>query len=581
MVWVENDGLNENLLYLAAGATTPSVVASSTELLDFPSISDSGEIVWSQDINGTVRLLSNQRGDLTIFGCTAAADYWEPALDNNGNLVFSLYDLSGSGGSGLYQISAPAGSPVASFSIDSVQNPGSTSISYCDTVALDGTLSIAGTGRTITSWRWDLDNNGSFETTGSSIVMSPPAVGVYPVTLQVEDDQGNINTVIHNVTLVNHVPVANAGGPYTVTGSGSVTLDGSLSTDPDNCDVASLTYEWDLNSDGNFTDASGISPVVTNATLQTLGLGAGAHTATLKVTDGGGLSGQASTQLQIDDYLAVTSPNGGEELYSGTPVTVTWTAPSNAATFHLRYWDGSTYHLLKISATGNSWTWTVPTVATRTTGNYFHITAMDSSGAQIGWDTSDATFAINPPALDLTGPTNGASYTEPATVNLTVNAGPVVTSVDYFSNGSLIGTATSAPFTYNWTNVPAGTYTITAQGHDGTGGTFNASGSTTITVSAQDPVTVTSPNGGEELYSGTPVTVTWNSAPNAATYHLRYWDGSTYHLLKISAAGNSWTWTVPTVATRTTGNYFHITAMDSSGAQIGWDTSDASFAINP
>ncbi len=406
----------------------------------------------------------------------------------------------------------------------------------------------------------------TFDATGTLAIPLPTTIP--PLTVQVLSSQGGTSTA--TVSVVNVTPlditttilpdgVVNAAYSQVVAATGGT-----------------LPYVW---SDAGLPSGLSIDPA-TGVISGTPALG-GTYTVDIQVTDVGGLTEVKTFTLTIEvTTVAVIAPNGGEELVSGMNLNVTWDSAPSAVFFHLRYWDGSAYQLLKANATGNSYTWVVPTVASRTTGNFFHVTAMNASGVQLGWDLSDDAFAINPPALTLTAPANGATFIAPASVDLTVSAGPGVTSVDYFSNGVLLGTVAAAPFTFNLTGLAAGTYTITAQGHDGVGNTFSA-GSSTITVSNPKPVTVTAPNGGEELVSGTPVTVTWNSAPNAVLFHLRYWDGSIYKLLKGNATGNSFIWTVPTVAVRTTGNYFHITAMDSGGARLGWDLSDTSFAINP
>ncbi len=51
-------------------------------------------------------------------------------------------------------------------------------------------------------------------------------------------------------------PVADAGGPYTVDEGSSVTFDGSGSADPNN-DI--VLYEWDLDNDGEYDDATGVT----------------------------------------------------------------------------------------------------------------------------------------------------------------------------------------------------------------------------------------------------------------------------------------------------------------------------------
>jgi hypothetical protein len=78
----------------------------------------------------------------------------------------------------------------------------------------------------------------------------------------------------------NQPPVADAGGPYSVYAAGTVTLDASASSDLDG-DV--LTYEWDLDNDGQYDDASGV--IATTSFNQV-----GDHVIGLRVTDEGGLS---------------------------------------------------------------------------------------------------------------------------------------------------------------------------------------------------------------------------------------------------------------------------------------------------
>jgi hypothetical protein len=80
-------------------------------------------------------------------------------------------------------------------------------------------------------------------------------------------------------------PLANAGGPYTVPISGSLSLNGGGSLPPDGQTLVS--YEWDLNNDNVFGDATGVTPAsITYADL--IGNWAmiiGDNTIQLRVTD--------------------------------------------------------------------------------------------------------------------------------------------------------------------------------------------------------------------------------------------------------------------------------------------------------
>lgn len=74
--------------------------------------------------------------------------------------------------------------------------------------------------------------------------------------------------------------------------------------------------------------------------------------------------------------------------------------------------------------------------------------------------------------VELTSPETGTTYDAPANITLSASAsstGGNITRVDFYNGTTLIGSATSAPYTYTWSNVPAGRYDITAAATDNTG----------------------------------------------------------------------------------------------------------------
>jgi len=78
----------------------------------------------------------------------------------------------------------------------------------------------------------------------------------------------------------------------------------------------------------------------------------------------------------------------------------------------------------------------------------------------------------NRPTVTITAPAANSVFSAPATVGVTANAQDsdgTVAQVAFFANGSSIGAATSSPFTIQWTNVQAGTYSLTAVATDNNG----------------------------------------------------------------------------------------------------------------
>jgi PKD repeat protein len=105
-------------------------------------------------------------------------------------------------------------------------------------------------------------------------------------------------TAIFVTTSNGRPPVANAGGPYYGYEGSSIKLSASKSTDPDKNIVS---YEWDLDNDGQFDDATGRNPRYTFADN-------GIYTIRVRVTDAGGSNSVASATATIRNVSpAITS----------------------------------------------------------------------------------------------------------------------------------------------------------------------------------------------------------------------------------------------------------------------------------
>jgi predicted RNA-binding Zn ribbon-like protein len=99
--------------------------------------------------------------------------------------------------------------------------------------------------------------------------------------------------------------------------------------------------------------------------------------------------------------------------------------------------------------------------------------------------------ANTPPTVSMTSPANGAAFTAPATVSLAANAADAdgtVVRVDFYQGTTLLFSDTTAPYAYSWTNVAAGTYSLTARAVDNLGA-VTASSAVSITVTAPQAVT--------------------------------------------------------------------------------------------
>jgi subtilisin family serine protease len=132
----------------------------------------------------------------------------------------------------------------------------------------------------------------------------------------------------------------------------------------------------------------------------------------------------------------------------------------------------------------------VPKTTTQTCGG---ITAGAVPNNTAGWGRIDALAAYTralapntPPSVVLTSPTNGAVFTAPATISLvaSVSDDGSVVRADFFSGSTRLATDRSAPFAFDWSGVPAGTYTLSAVATDDHGATTT---SATVSVTVQNP----------------------------------------------------------------------------------------------
>jgi hypothetical protein len=79
-----------------------------------------------------------------------------------------------------------------------------------------------------------------------------------------------------------------------------------------------------------------------------------------------------------------------------------------------------------------------------------------------------------PPTVSLTAPATGSTYVAPASVTIAANAADAngtIARVDFFAGSTLIGTDTTSPYSVNWKNAPAGSFSIVAVARDNAGAT--------------------------------------------------------------------------------------------------------------
>lgn len=109
-------------------------------------------------------------------------------------------------------------------------------------------------------------------------------------------------TATITVTAVNDPPIAVAGGPYRVTEGDLLHLDASDSSDVDDMST-DLVFAWDLDDDGEFDDASGVTTTLPIPLYATSPM-----TATLAVQDRAGAVVTAAASITVDRVIRLPLP---------------------------------------------------------------------------------------------------------------------------------------------------------------------------------------------------------------------------------------------------------------------------------
>jgi regulation of enolase protein 1 (concanavalin A-like superfamily) len=173
-----------------------------------------------------------------------------------------------------------------------------------------------------------------------------------------------------------------------------------------------------------------------------------------------------------------------------------------------------------------------------------------------------------PPTIALTGPDTSVSYTAPADVTISADASDpdgTISSVDFYQNGTLLGSVSAPPYAYSWPSVPSGTYTFSAVAHDN-GGATSTSDTRTITVNgasnAPPAVTLTAPATGSRFVAPATINVSATASDSDGSIaRVQFYSGATL-LATVTAAPYTFAWTNVQAGTYT----LTAVAQDDKGA---------------
>ncbi|BCB27724.1 hypothetical protein SKTS_26100 [Sulfurimicrobium lacus] len=255
---------------------------------------------------------------------------------------------------------------------------------------------------------------------------------------------------------------------------------------------------------------------------------AGSYTLTAKATDfKGTTTTSVPVQITVDapPTVSLTSPTSGQAYIAPASVTLTATASDSDGTItKVEFYQGTTL-IGTATAAPYSITWT------NAPAGYYALSAKATDDKGITSSSNPAKISIDaPPTVSLTAPANNAVYAAPASVTLTATAADSddsITKVEFYRGTTLIGTDTAAPYGINWTNAPAGSYTLTARATDKSGAT-TTSAPVQIIVDAPPSVSLTAPANKAVYIAPASVTLTATAGDSDGTISkVEYYQGTT------------------------------------------------------
>jgi predicted esterase len=284
----------------------PVANAGTDQAISLPTSSVTLNGSGSTDSDGTITSYSwTQVSGPSAAAITAASSATTTATGLiAGTYVFQLTVTDNSGGTSSAKVTvAVSAASIVSTNKAPIANAGNNFTTTNNYAYLSGGASYDPDG-SIATWAWSQVSGPSTATMLAGNTMFPTVKdlmgGVYVFQLTVTDNQGATASSTVSLTVgTNKPPVASAGGNFNVQlPQGTVTLDGSLSYDPDG---TITTYAWTKVSG----PTGGTMATPAGKTTQLTGLIAGTYVYQLTVTDNGGLS--ATAQVTVTVLAAITN----------------------------------------------------------------------------------------------------------------------------------------------------------------------------------------------------------------------------------------------------------------------------------
>jgi len=306
--------------------------------------------------------------------------------------------------------------------------------------------------------------------------------------------------------------------------------------------------------------------------------------------------------------LKIIAPDGGENWMSGSSQTIRWNSlgkmkPGTGAQIH-KLFKGAPYFTeatanIKIEYTvDNGANWATVISSTPNNGSYVWnpIPSQNSSlcrvrlsdaDAGIPYVISDSAFVIynNIPRQIVIKTPNGGEVWQAGTTQVInwISTGVTAVNIDYTTNNGIdwLPIVANIPSTgyYSWTQIPNNpSNNCKVRITDAVNGFPVSTSTSTFTIAPPPNITVTSPNGGETIQSGSSYNITWTST-NVANVKIEFTtnNGANWNLIIATTPSiGSYAWQgIPSINS----SLCRIKISSADGSGQPFDISDNNFTI--
>jgi ELWxxDGT repeat protein len=345
------------------------------------------------------------------------------------------------------------------------------------------------------------------------------ADGLHTLTAKAHDAAGNVTTSAGVEVLVdNTAPTTTLSAPaQNAHVRGSVQLSATAS---DNVGVAGVEFY-----DGPALLGAVYAPPY-ELSWNTTGAADGIHLLTARAFDSvGNVSVSVEVSVTVDNTApaaALSAP--AQNAHVRGSVQLSATTSDNVGVARVEFYAGESL-LGTLHAPPYELSWN--TAGVTNGAHTLTVKAHDAAGNAATSAEVGVTVDNSAPATALSSPAQNAQLRRLVQVSATASDNQGVTHVEFYANGALLGTDTTAPYDVSWNTAagPNGSITLTTRAYDLAGNVTVSAGVTVQVDNAAPTVAITSPQNGASLFLST--TVEASAADNAGVTQVVFYDGAT------------------------------------------------------